>query len=816
MNDNTINSPVTITPTDGVAPILAEVTPVSTPTDDPTPAFTFSTTEAGTITYSGGCESDDKEAAKGGNEITFNELPDGTYDACAIAVTDTALNTSASLTLSSFVVDRTPVSLRNITNELGGLIIGDNPPFSPALEASIFRTNGAYYSILASSILPRTISDVRWKITVTGPPGLTGESFVLEEVGWEDVLNEPTVVTEKYEFECEDAEGRTVCVALGSQFDVDPNDSFKNIDKVSFAAFAPIGTYSIGRELVRAADGVTVSDTLDVASVSVENNLPVIEPIGPSFINELENFVFKVVVSDVEDGKNFFPESINSGSLFKFGLLDAPGGATINQDTGQLNWTPTEAQGPGTYTFKVTVADKDGGRAEGEMMVTVNEVNLPPQAEGADIETDEDTAVLITLSAEDEDIPANALTFGINTPPRSGQIERVSDNQVKYTPDENFNGTDSFVFKVGDGEAESTAVINITVKPVNDAPVLAEVSDMSVAAGTEAEFTVRASDVDEDNLAFSLEGAPAGSIINPVSGEFAWTPQIAGEYEFKVIVSDSLLTAEEIVKISVTHAVISKLALLAEPSTLEASGTSVIKVFGKDRFGNITTSDSQTIVILFADNGELGNLMVTLNAGGAQTALTKPSPGKVRVLATSGVLTPAEVEVEFTEIPPPVPTGIVLDDVVPTKLFASADGTYLNGWHYTFRITINNPNETNLFVKFSDWVNASSTSDKVAVLGNTRLLINEKGGAAAGVGITDELIVSGSGTIKSYALGSAYENQTLNGTTTAINLTEVDNNPDKAGRQVQFDVFTKLPPETVSGFYTTEFGIRTEIPPPAE
>ena len=41
------------TTTDTTVPILAEVTAVTTPTTDTTPAYTFSSTEAGTITYGG-------------------------------------------------------------------------------------------------------------------------------------------------------------------------------------------------------------------------------------------------------------------------------------------------------------------------------------------------------------------------------------------------------------------------------------------------------------------------------------------------------------------------------------------------------------------------------------------------------------------------------------------------------------------------------------------------------------------------------------------------------------------------------------------
>src|SRR5262249_61304278 len=41
-----------------------------------------------------------------------------------------------------------------------------------------------------------------------------------------------------------------------------------------------------------------------------------------------------------------------------FGLVDAPAGAAIDPITGVFTWTPSEAQGPGVYTFQVHVADR--------------------------------------------------------------------------------------------------------------------------------------------------------------------------------------------------------------------------------------------------------------------------------------------------------------------------------------------------------------------------------------------------------------------------------------------------------------------------
>jgi len=89
---------------DTTAPTVTQETAVTTPTNDTTPNYTFSTNEAGTITYGGSCSSSTTSAITGNNTVTFNALVDGTYDNCTITVTDNSSN-SVTLNMSSFVID---------------------------------------------------------------------------------------------------------------------------------------------------------------------------------------------------------------------------------------------------------------------------------------------------------------------------------------------------------------------------------------------------------------------------------------------------------------------------------------------------------------------------------------------------------------------------------------------------------------------------------------------------------------------------------------------------------------------------------------
>ncbi|MGL5831135.1 MAG: hypothetical protein ACRCZE_03210 [Candidatus Altimarinota bacterium] len=93
---------------DVTAPVIAEVIPVTTPSTNTNPSYTFSSDEAGSITYGGSCSSPTALASIGNNTITFNTLAVGTYSNCTITVTDASTNVSNLLNISSFTIENPP------------------------------------------------------------------------------------------------------------------------------------------------------------------------------------------------------------------------------------------------------------------------------------------------------------------------------------------------------------------------------------------------------------------------------------------------------------------------------------------------------------------------------------------------------------------------------------------------------------------------------------------------------------------------------------------------------------------------------------
>ena len=81
------------------------------------------------------------------------------------------------------------------------------------------------------------------------------------------------------------------------------------------------------------------------------------------------------------------------------------------------------------------------------------------------------------LYASDSDNNNGSLSWGVSVAPIHGVLTVIGignrfGSNFNYLPNPNFNGSDSFELQVSDGTLTDTITINITVTPVNDAPVI--------------------------------------------------------------------------------------------------------------------------------------------------------------------------------------------------------------------------------------------------------------------------------------------------------------------------------------------------------
>ncbi len=193
-------------------------------------------------------------------------------------------------------------------------------------------------------------------------------------------------------------------------------------------------------------------------------------------------------------------------------------GSTIINTDNTITYTPN-TEFNGTDQFSYTISD---GISNADAIVTVK-INNPPVADDQNVSLDEDTQIDITLTASD--IDNDEITFSINTEPTNGTINGTLPN-ITYTPNPDYNGTDSIVFSVDDGNfATDTGTISITVNPINDAPI-ANDSTVQTNQDTELVIALQASDIDSESLDYIILDQPTnGTLQNGTTiNEYIYSP----------------------------------------------------------------------------------------------------------------------------------------------------------------------------------------------------------------------------------------------------------------------------------------------------
>ncbi|HEX8128781.1 MAG TPA: FG-GAP-like repeat-containing protein [Pyrinomonadaceae bacterium] len=203
--------------------------------------------------------------------------------------------------------------------------------------------------------------------------------------------------------------------------------------------------------------------------------------------------------------------------------------------------------------------------------------------------TDEDTPVQITLTGRDAD--DNNLTFIITDAPDHGTLDSIQTPDcsavgictatVIYTPAANYNGTDSFKFKVNDGTADSAeATVNIIVNPVADLSV----SDVSQAEGNAGQATF--------SFTVSLDSpAPAGGVTFDIATADGTATDADNDYEPRGVTGASIPAGQTTYMFDV---------LVNGDTVLEPNETFFVNIMNVT---NATVADGQGTGTILNDDG---------------------------------------------------------------------------------------------------------------------------------------------------------------------------------------------------------------------
>jgi len=171
------------------------------------------------------------------------------------------------------------------------------------------------------------------------------------------------------------------------------------------------------------------------------------------------------------------------------------------------------------------------------------------QAVHDSVETDEDSEVVVNVLDNDRGEAVSLLNTGVAD---HGSVTK-SGNTVKYTPSSNFHGTDTFVYTATDIQGHtSRGTVTVTVKPLNDPPVLRE-THVTGIPGNPVDVSLEAIDPDGDALEYIIEREPLHGTLSGKAPSLIYTPEqdFKGKDEFRVKASDGR-TESAVVTVTIT------------------------------------------------------------------------------------------------------------------------------------------------------------------------------------------------------------------------------------------------------------------------
>ncbi|MBE7503058.1 MAG: immunoglobulin domain-containing protein [Verrucomicrobiales bacterium] len=260
-------------------------------------------------------------------------------------------------------------------------------------------------------------------------------------------------------------------------------------------------------------------------TVLAANTPPVLQDIPDQFVNEGERMTLQLRATD-PDGPD---------ELLRFNLVGiVPEGVGLNSRTGLFSWTPSEAQGPGAYLFRVQLTDSGNPPLSDStsFSVIVKEVNLPPiMGPSVTYGVDEGSSVSFHVEASDPDLPPQSLTYTLlSSPSGAVRIDSATGVVTWATTEADGPSTNRLMVRVTDDGTPRLSATNemlVIVREMNLVPTLIPIPDFTISLGDTLRWTCQASDPDlpQQTLTFGLDqAAPAGAGIDPVSGVLIWTP----------------------------------------------------------------------------------------------------------------------------------------------------------------------------------------------------------------------------------------------------------------------------------------------------
>jgi hypothetical protein len=210
------------------------------------------------------------------------------------------------------------------------------------------------------------------------------------------------------------------------------------------------------------------------------------------------------------------------GDPLRYSVVEEPEHGTLSGSAPNLTYTP-EANWYGTDTFRFRVSDGSFESNLTTVTLIVRSVNDLPTAVDDRVTMEEDGNLSINVLENDHDVDGGTLSITAVTTPVHGTAT-ISGEAIRYIPQRNYHGSDSFRYTVSDGQGGSAeATVTVEITSVNDAPA-ADDLNVSTSEDRSVEISLSASDVDGDTLQYTLLSQPQHGELSGNAPRLTYTP----------------------------------------------------------------------------------------------------------------------------------------------------------------------------------------------------------------------------------------------------------------------------------------------------
>jgi hypothetical protein len=210
----------------------------------------------------------------------------------------------------------------------------------------------------------------------------------------------------------------------------------------------------------------------------------------------------------------------NPALALTYAVATQPAHGMLSGTAPNLTYTPaTNYQGNDSFTFTVSNVAHTSTAATVAFVVAAG----VPAANNQSVTVDHNTGTAVTLTGTDPDIPALTLTYSLVSQPSHGALSG-SGSRFVYTPNTNYQGSDSFTFTTSNGTGTSSpATVALTVLP--GVPT-ATTQTVSVAYNTPAGLTLSGSDPNVPALAltYTVATLPLHGTLSGTAPSLTYTP----------------------------------------------------------------------------------------------------------------------------------------------------------------------------------------------------------------------------------------------------------------------------------------------------